>query len=167
MDGLLIVSIAGNLQSPRWLFQAVALLNGSALAFGGLSVAKGGVLNSTELYHPSNASDRQGGWTRAADMNTPRQDFAAVLLSDGSVLAAGGFMASAEVYNPTKVSPWLSPKASPFQAASHTPLRQGCGPTCGPVLPSLHCLGSEAVRLGLGVYLGGAPHRCNKLAHLE
>ena len=94
---------AGDLQSPRWLFQAVALPNGSALAIGGLSIAKGGVLNSTEMFIPAKDNSLQGSWSEVAAMNTPRQDFGAVLLNDGTVLAVGGFMASTEIYDPAKV----------------------------------------------------------------
>lgn len=80
------------------------LPNGSALAIGGLSIAKGGVLNSTELFTPASNGDLEGTWTPVAAMNTPRQDFAAVLLDDGTVLAFGGFMASTEIYDPSQVS---------------------------------------------------------------
>lgn len=94
---------AGDLSSARWLFQAVALPNGSALAIGGLSIAKGGVLNSTEIFIPAKDNGLQGSWSEVAAMNTPRQDFGAVLLDDGTVLAVGGFMASTEIYDPAKV----------------------------------------------------------------
>ena len=80
----------------------MALPNGSALAIGGLGIASGGTLNSTELFIPAKDSSLQGSWTEVAAMNTPRQDFGAVLLDDGTVLAVGGFMTSTEVYDPTK-----------------------------------------------------------------
>lgn len=95
---------AGDLRAARWLFRAVALPNGSALAMGGLSIAEGGVQNSTELFIPAQDGSPIGVWKQVSGMNTPRQDFAAVLLDDGTVLAVGGFMASAEIYNPSQVS---------------------------------------------------------------
>lgn len=95
---------AGEMQSPRWLFQAIALPNGSALAIGGLSIAKGGVLNSTEMFIPATNGSLKGSWKSVAAMNTPRQDFAALAMEDGTVMAVGGFMASTEIYDPEKVS---------------------------------------------------------------
>lgn len=95
--------LAGDLNNARWLFQAVALANGSALAVGGLGVASGGVLNSTELFVPSNQGSPTGTWQQVAEMKVARQDFAALLLPDGRVLAIGGFMAGAEIYDPDQV----------------------------------------------------------------
>lgn len=92
------------------LGQAVAgatltlLPSGDVLAVGGYnSVA----VSSVYLYHP------QSGWTRLADMHTPRAKHTAQLLLDGRVLIAGGdksrfafsvngfAYASAMLYDPT------------------------------------------------------------------
>lgn len=99
---------AGDLQKARWLFQAVPLGNGSALAVGGLSIGSGGVLNASEIFIPTtNGSAPFGEWRPAADMRSPRQDFELAVLKDGRVMALGGFMASTEIYNPEQVPSFL------------------------------------------------------------
>jgi N-acetylneuraminic acid mutarotase len=83
----------------------VTLANGTVLVAGGESgLSSGTPLNSTEIYNPS--SDN---WSGAPDMGVPRVGPAAVLLSSGKVLVAGGSsdgttsggLATAEVYDPT------------------------------------------------------------------
>ena len=94
---------------PRWLFEAVPLANGSALAVGGFGVASGGVLNSTEIFEPAKGGRQPyGSWRHAADMHTARQEFQLVTLDSGRILAVGGYMALAEIYDPGQVrwQPW-------------------------------------------------------------
>jgi len=80
------------------------LSSGQVLAAGGNNGGWGvcNVQRSTETYHP-----RSGAWRAAGDMAFPRAGHQAVLLADGSVLAAGGVgsdcsspLSSAELYVP-------------------------------------------------------------------
>jgi hypothetical protein len=59
-----------------------------------------GILASAELYNPVT-----GNWTGASRLNVARWHHTATLLSDGTVLVAGGLsrrnsLASAEIYDP-------------------------------------------------------------------
>lgn len=63
--------------------------NGQVLIVGGIG-ANGEVLSSTELYDPTT-----GVFTSAGPLNTPRFGQTATLLSDGTVLIAGGYNAAA------------------------------------------------------------------------
>ena len=71
------------------------------MAGGVNSVIDGGVASaSVELYDPES-----GTWTTTVSMIESRQGYTVTLLSDGSVLVAGGgssssLLASAELYDP-------------------------------------------------------------------
>ncbi len=94
-------TLTGSMTMPRQGAEAALLQNGEVLVAGGLnaSTSSGPALASAELYNPST-----GAWTATGSMTTGREDFALTLLSNGEVLAAGGFsdgpLSSAELYNP-------------------------------------------------------------------
>jgi hypothetical protein len=72
------------------------------LVVGGLSADGTGVQASAELYDPAS-----GRWTRTASLRTSRLNHTATLLSDGTVLVAGGSNANgmlrdAELYDPIR-----------------------------------------------------------------
>lgn len=106
--------------TTRYGHTATALRSGDVLVAGGFGGnGQGAVLASAELYRPAQAT-----WQETAPMRAPRADAAAVLLSDGDVLVAGGLsvdrftdalghdiagpsadaVASAEVYRPTRAA---------------------------------------------------------------
>jgi N-acetylneuraminic acid mutarotase len=96
----------GNLVTARQLAGASLLNDGRVLLFGG-SGPNGNFdpLATSELYNPAT-----GQWASAGAMTVPRVGHAAVLLSNGRILASGGatnsisgvvLHASSEVYNPT------------------------------------------------------------------
>ena len=117
---------------PRWLFEAVPLANGSALAVGGFGIASGGVLNSTEIFEPAEGGrPPYGAWRQVADMHTARQEFQLVTLDGGAVMAIGGFMALAEIYNPDQVR-W---QPRPRLTACEVYAQKSCG-CCNALL---HC----------------------------
>ncbi len=94
---------APNLAAGRGAHTATLLPDGRVLVAGGISVdhGSGGPPEvSAELYDP-----RNGSWTATGSMITPHAYHAAVLLPDGTVLVAGGFMGggagTAEVYDPS------------------------------------------------------------------
>ena len=95
---------AGSMTSRRAEFQMVVLHDGMVLAAGGDSNPEldgEAPLASSELYNPMT-----GIWTATGNMTIARTQFQMVVLSDGTVLAAGGTIgvtgetASSEVYNP-------------------------------------------------------------------
>ena len=99
-------SATGNLVTARQLAGAVVLNDGRVLLFGG-SGPNGTFdpLATSELYNPAT-----GQWATAGSMTVPRVGHAAVLLSNGRVLASGGatnsisgvvLHASSEVFNPS------------------------------------------------------------------
>ena len=84
--------------STRLLPTMTTLADGRVLLAGGAS--NGGVrLTTAEIYNPD-----ANVWTTAAPMSTARGAASAVLLTDGSVLAVGGFnttsLDSVERYTP-------------------------------------------------------------------
>jgi len=118
-------SPAGIMASPRVSHTAILLDSGMVMVAGGLGGRRqeagrwvGNTLRTTDLYDPAT---RQ--FTAGALMNTPREDHAAVKLSDGRVLIAGGSadgraMAGAEVYDPvlsafTPIASMHTPRSSP------------------------------------------------------
>jgi len=114
---------------------ATLLPDGRVLVAGGSpdSVLAGGgpllTLASAELYDPIRRS-----WTAAASMDESRFGFAAVLLEDGTVLVAGGWPASAELYDPAGIDAPGSIGCPPdplAACASATPI-----PTPGPSVGS-------------------------------
>jgi hypothetical protein len=79
---------AASMLQPRSNHTATLLADGRVLVTGGIAAAKlttGGALASAELYDP--VSNR---WTSAAPMQSARWNHSATLLSDHSVLVAGG-----------------------------------------------------------------------------
>lgn len=94
----------GPLAMARFSFQMVLLPNGNVLAAGGTGSTianQGSTSMSAELYNPSS-----GIWTTTGSLAKGRTNFQMVVLSSGSVLAAGGqatpaILASAEIYSPT------------------------------------------------------------------
>ena len=98
----------GTMHTPRLGFQLVRLNDGTALVAGGTTNnADSGIIAISELYLAN------GTWVpTASPMNSPRQDFAVVVLPDGTILAAGGFdgtsyLASSEIYMP-QTQEWIS-----------------------------------------------------------
>jgi len=96
-------SPTGSLNTPRADHIAVKLPNGKVLVAGGIITnPTARSLTSAELYNP-----QTGTWSLTGDMSTPRQNPGAVLLQNGKVLLAAGFIQpgatfirSAEVYDP-------------------------------------------------------------------
>jgi hypothetical protein len=81
---------------------ATPLPGGMVLVMGGTnSVIDGGVaVESAELYDSAT-----GSWTATVSMPVPRGGYTATLLRDGTVLVAGGsgaggYLATAELYDP-------------------------------------------------------------------
>ncbi|MEU7144801.1 kelch repeat-containing protein [Nocardia sp. NPDC046473] len=100
---------AKQLNVARRLHTSTRLADGKVLVTGGITgpvtvPARG--TNATEIFDPANG----GTWTAVASMNEPRFSHSATLLTDGTVLVAGGCSArsadtnravrSAEIYNP-------------------------------------------------------------------
>ena len=91
--------------SATWLDPSVVTgaLAGKVLIAGGGDIRSPS--NTAEVYNPQN-----GTFTPAGAMSTPRILHAAILLSNGQVLVAGGqsseteFLSSAELFNPATVS---------------------------------------------------------------
>ncbi len=97
-----------SLLSARDSHTATLLTNGQVLVAGGYNYNMGGsAISNAEVFNPIN-----GNWTAAGALNGTRAGHAAVLLSNGQVLAIGGFynngllppygglLSSAELYNP-------------------------------------------------------------------
>ena len=106
-------SSAGNMFRPRGKHTATLLQDGRVLVAGGVSddAAERESFGSSELYDPTT-----GVWTPTGSMAKPRFGHVAVLLPDGRVLAAGGWIlrpgadvastvGSAELYDPS-VGTW-------------------------------------------------------------
>ncbi|KAM5568188.1 F-box/kelch-repeat protein [Rosa sericea] len=80
----------------------VVVLSGKLVIVGGFSVINGTAAASSEVYHYDSCINR---WSKLAEMNVARYDFACAELS-GLVYAVGGYstdgniLSSAEVYNP-------------------------------------------------------------------
>lgn len=101
-------SRTGSLAIPRATHTASLLANGKVLVTGGFTDDKheesdqSASLSSAELYDPET-----GIFSTIGKMTMPRAEHAAVVLSDGRVLIAGGvyaggvYLASAELYDPT------------------------------------------------------------------
>jgi hypothetical protein len=92
---------AGNMKSPRKLFTATLLNNGTVLLAGGQINDSGTMTATAELYNPVTNQ-----FTLTGSMHQPREVHSATLLKDGTVLIAGGYsgsayLSSAEIYNPS------------------------------------------------------------------
>jgi N-acetylneuraminic acid mutarotase len=89
----------GSLNVARWEHTATLLCNGKVLVAGGVN--RESSVPSVEIYDPAT-----GNWTVTGSLNNARALHSATLLSGGFVLVAGGnsagggFLASAEFYNP-------------------------------------------------------------------
>jgi Kelch motif len=99
-------TVTGSMTTPRIGHTATLLPDGQVLVAGGEATVNGAftVFASAELYNPAT-----GTWTRTGRMNAAREQHTATLLTNGQVLAAGGYndadpfnhsLASAELYNP-------------------------------------------------------------------
>lgn len=102
-------SSTADLNTARVSARAVLLSNGTVLVMGGCIVSDclGSTTKSAEIYNPST-----GKWTVTGSMRTARAEFAAVILTNGKVLVAGGCTSydvngclavttAAELYNPS------------------------------------------------------------------
>ncbi len=95
----------GKMKTGRTYHRATLLADGTVLVSGG--EGSSGYLTSAEIYDPST-----GLWLSAGDMNVARGGQVAPLLSDDTVLAAGGYndndgneyLASADLFDPTAPS---------------------------------------------------------------
>lgn len=119
--------LAGEMSTLRGGNQATLLVDGRLLVTGESATNPSpeslGLTGSAEVFDPAT-----GRWTSAGRMNTPRVAHTMTLLTDGSVLVAGGVddaddtIASAEIYDPASNS-WrytASMQAARFQ---HTAVR--------------------------------------------
>jgi hypothetical protein len=99
----------GAMATARYNHSATLLSDGTVLIAGGVTDQPGGtaaILASAELYDPG-ANGGAGGFAASASLATGRESHSATLLSDGSVLVAGGedgtpgVLVSAELYDAT------------------------------------------------------------------
>lgn len=101
-----IWTLTGSMSTTRWFHTATLLPNGTLLVVGGVGAANDTTdLASAEIFNPAT-----GTWTPTGSMSTPRYSHTATLLSNGTVLVAGGdddslsnggpAVASAEIFNP-------------------------------------------------------------------
>jgi uncharacterized protein YjdB len=101
-----IWTLTGSMSTTRWMHTATPLSNGTVLVVGGTGAANDTTdLASAEIFNPAT-----GTWTPTGSMSTARYRHSATLLSNGTVLVAGGdddsfsnggpAVASAEIFNP-------------------------------------------------------------------
>ena len=120
--------VTSNMTAARSGHAQVTLGTG-ALAAGGTDGVN--VLASAELYNAAS-----GKWAATSSMTQARENFPAVVLSNGKVLVSGGLgassivLASAELYDPT-TGAWSSAGVLSVARYGHTanpaPERQGVG----------------------------------------
>ena len=116
----------GSLNTARFFHTATLLPNGKVLVAGGTANGSGNGLSSAELYDPAS-----GTWSATGNLNTARSAHTATLLPNGKVLVTGGqgtgggFLTSAELYDPSTGS-GLPRATSPPHA---TITRRHCCPT--------------------------------------
>jgi hypothetical protein len=95
-------SATGSLNNSRYRHTATRLDSGLVLVAGG-NGGGGGYLTSAEIFDPA-ANGGVGTWFNTGALSNARTQYAATLLTNGRVLAAGGFsgtaMTSAELYIP-------------------------------------------------------------------
>ena len=98
----------GNMNQGRGRHQMTLLPNGKVLVTGGRDAQQNFfALSSAEIFDPF-ANQGAGAFTAIGNMNSPRFKHTATLLSNGTVLIAGGFngdntspsVASAEIFDP-------------------------------------------------------------------
>ncbi|CAF1034358.1 unnamed protein product [Adineta steineri] len=111
----------GNMTNARYYHTASVLSNGKVLVTGGLnSNSITGTLNSAELYDPST-----GIWTTTSNMTHTRYWHTASILSNGTVIVAGGrdgisfTLNSAELYD-SSTGTWLTTGNMTNGRAGHT-----------------------------------------------
>lgn len=87
-----------SMHDARSAFEMVKLPGGKVLAVGGRGRGSGGVLDSSELFDPVAKT-----WQTQGSMAAGRASFAAVAMSDGRVLAAGGMSETGSMLNSSEV----------------------------------------------------------------
>jgi hypothetical protein len=114
-------TVTGSMAEARVEDSLTTLADGRALAAGGFGDGLANHLRrSAELYDPST-----GSWTKTGDLLGGRAGHTATLLSDGTVLVAGGStspterLATAEIYDPTTGS-WSATGAMHAARAGQT-----------------------------------------------
>jgi Galactose oxidase, central domain len=123
-------SPVGSLATARAFHTATVLANGKVLIAGGETTAPGppSRLASAELYDPATGSFAP----TAGSLDDARRDHSATLLSDGSVLVAGGRgsdlspLGSAELYDPSNDG-WTSAGSLAIARFDHTATFLGDG----------------------------------------
>jgi len=101
----------GSMSTRRTTQTATLLPNGTVLIAGGQDNYSGQVaLNTAEIYTPSSGTPPSGTFALVGNMTTTRCQHTATLLTDGTVLIAGGqntsgtTLSSAEIYTPSTAS---------------------------------------------------------------
>jgi hypothetical protein len=120
---------AASMNVPRSNAAAVVLGDGTVLMTGGSTV--GGYEGDQGTYVPPEATATteiynagSNTWTLGPDMNVARYQHVAAVLSNGTVLAAGGigssdtFLTSAEIYNPAATPPPAAPVVTGISPSS-------------------------------------------------
>ncbi len=107
-------SSAGSLTTARYDATTTLLPNGQVLVAGGLTGATApfGATNTAELYNPSSNT-----WSAAAAMTTARFGASATLLSNGSVLVAGGDTGNSTTATATNTAELYNPSTNSWSAA--------------------------------------------------
>ncbi len=89
-------TVAGSTAVGHVKHTATRMANGLVVVSGGASASIGPAIATTEIFDPST-----NRWTTGADLLMgPRVGHTATLLSDGTVLAAGGKSADTHTYTP-------------------------------------------------------------------
>jgi trimeric autotransporter adhesin len=102
----------GNLFHARALQSATLLSNGMVLIAGGEDVMQGGnPIANAELYNPTT-----GKFSATGSMTIPRAAHTATLLTDGTVLIAGGETVAAESVSTTNTAEIYDPASGTFSA---------------------------------------------------
>ena len=114
-------AFTGSMHDLRWGASAVVLRNGKVLVAGGADNVNSfqSSVRTAELYDPTT-----GNWSVTGSMAQERHSFTLTLLSDGNVIAAGGFgtngpVASADIYEPS-TGIWAPTRPLNISRSSHT-----------------------------------------------